>query len=124
MSINEHEPSRRISPAETFGLTEKEQLWDRVSHTRFLELLSDPKTTVHSLEESHNNYGEYLFVTLSRPGVGRRVFMTFYGLGYHEYRERWVYQDWYWYESVRGAGLEHQRVPRDAARQQIDERHR
>ena len=45
-------------------------------------------------------------------------------LPYHEYRERWVYQEWYWYESVRGAGLERQRVPRDAARQQIDERHR
>ncbi|NLW72117.1 MAG: hypothetical protein GXY37_04420 [Chloroflexi bacterium] len=79
---------------------------------------------MHALEESHNNYGEYLFVTLSRPGGKQRVFLTFYGLGFHEGRERWVYQEWYWYESVRGAGLERQRVPRDAARQQIDERHR
>ena len=124
MSIDQHEPSRRVISAETFGLTEQERLWDRVSHERFLEILSDPKTQVHALEESHNNYGEYLFVTLSRPGGKQRVFLTFYGLGYHEYRERWVYQEWYWYESVRGAGLEQKRVSRQDARQQIDERHR
>lgn len=124
MSIDQHEPARRVTPAEAFNLTEREQLFDRVSHERLLEILSDPKTQVHALEKSHNNYGEYLFVTLSRPGGKQRVFLTFYGLGYHEYRERWVYEDWYWYESVRGAGLERQRVPRDAARQQIDERHR
>ena len=124
MSIEQHEPSRRVTPAEAFGLTERERLWDRVSHERFLQILSDPKTQVHALEESHNNYGEYLFVTLSRPGGKQRIFLTFYSLGFHEYRERWVYQEWYWYESVRGAGMEHRRVPRNAARQQIDERYR
>jgi len=124
MSIDQHEPSRRITPAEAFGLTEQERLWDRVSHERLLQLLGDRKTQVHALEESHNNYGEYLFVTLSRPGTTGRIFMTFYGLGYHEYRERWIYQEWYWYESVRGADLERKRVVRDAARQQIDARYR
>ncbi|HMN13661.1 MAG TPA: hypothetical protein PKD55_15195 [Bellilinea sp.] len=124
MSIDQQEPSRRIKPAEAFGLSEREQLFDRVSHERFLQILSDPKTQVHALEESHNNYGEYLFVTLSRPGGKQRVFLTFYGLGFHEGRERWVYQEWYWYPSVRGAGVEHQRVPPNTARQQIDERHR
>jgi len=124
MSIDHHEPSRRVTPAETFGLTEQERLWDRVSHERLLQLLGDSKTQVHTLEESHNNYGEYLFVTLSRPGPTGRIFMTFYGLGYHEYRERWVYQEWYWYESVRGAGLEQQRVSQQDARWLIDARYR
>jgi len=124
MSIDQHEPSRRVTPAEAFGLTEQERLWDRVSHERLLQLLGDRKTQVHALEESHNNYGEYLFVTLSRPGGKQRVFLTFYGLGYHEYRERWVYQDWYWYESVRGAGLEQKRVSHQDARWLIDARYR
>src|SRR5690606_41893474 len=61
---------------------------------------------------------------ISRPGGKQRIFLTFYSMGFHEYRERWVYQEWYWYESVRGAGMEHRRVPRNAARQQIDERYR
>jgi len=82
MSIDQHEPSRRVTPAEAFALSEREQLFDRVSHERFLQILSDPKTQVHALEVSHNNYGEYLFVTLSRPGTTKRIFMTFYGLGY------------------------------------------
>ena len=25
--------------------------------------------------------------------------MTFYGLGYHEYRERWISDEWFWYQS-------------------------
>ena len=122
MSIDQHEPSRRMTPAEAFGLTENERLWDRVSHTRLLELLSDPKTTVHSLEESHNNYGEYLFVTLSRQGANKRIFMTFYGLGFHEYRERWIADEWYWYESVRGRELEGETVPNQDARWLIEAR--
>lgn len=123
MSIDQHEPSRRITPAETFGLTEHERLWDRVGHARFLQILSDSNTTVHALEESHNNYGEYLFVTLSRPGTHQRIFLTFYGLGYHEYRERWVYQEWYWYEPVKGAELAQKSVPLQDARWLIEARY-
>ena len=25
--------------------------------------------------------------------------MTFYGAGYHEYRERWISKEWFWYQS-------------------------
>lgn len=25
--------------------------------------------------------------------------MTFYGLGYHEYRERWFTNEWFWYQA-------------------------
>jgi hypothetical protein len=26
--------------------------------------------------------------------------MTFYGLGYHEYREKWITEEWYWYQAM------------------------
>jgi len=123
MSHEQKEPSRPVPPAETFGLTEHERLWDRVGHERFLQILTDSQTTVHALEESHNNYGEYLFVTLSRPGTHQRIFLTFYGLGYHEYRERWVYQEWYWHESGRGAQLAQKSVSLQDARWLIEARY-
>ena len=25
--------------------------------------------------------------------------MTFYGLGHHDYRERWLSDEWFWYQS-------------------------
>ena len=25
--------------------------------------------------------------------------MTFYGLGFHEYRERWISEEWFWYQA-------------------------
>lgn len=121
MSV-EQEPPRRISAEEQFGLTERERLWDRVSHTRFMEILDDSETKVHRVEESLNNYGEYLFVTVSRPGPEKRILMTFWGLGYHEYRERWIVEEWFWYESM--YEVEEESVPRETARQLIEERHR
>ncbi len=74
--------------AELFGFSENEQLFSRVSKERFLEFLRDEKTSIHEAMDSENNYGNFLFVTVSRPGSSGRVGITFYGLGYHEYRER------------------------------------
>ena len=120
MSVEQEQPAKIPKPAEEFGLTEREQLFDRVSHTRFLALLEEPATTVHQLEKSYNNHGEYLFVTLSRPGTNRRIYITFWGLGYHEYRERWIVDEWSWYQSLRE--LESESVPRETARELIEER--
>lgn len=86
-------------PYELFGLTEKEQLFWRVSQERFQAILEDERTQVHEIKDSHNNYGNFLFVTTSRPGNQERLCMTFYGLGYHEYRERWITDEWFWYQS-------------------------
>lgn len=91
-----------------------------MSHTRFMEILDEPHTKVHRVEESLNNYGEYLFVTVSRPGAEKRILMTFWGLGYHEYRERWIVDEWSWYQSLRE--LESESVPRETARELIEER--
>ncbi|MBN1536180.1 MAG: hypothetical protein JW908_05565 [Anaerolineales bacterium] len=84
---------------EVFGLTEKEFLFNRVTQKRFSELMEDKNTIVHSIQESSNNYGEFLFVTTSRPGQKGRICITFFGLGYHEYRERWISNEWFWYQS-------------------------
>jgi len=86
-------------PAETFGFSENEQLFWRVNQDRFQELISDEQTIIHNAIESHNNYGDFFFVTASRPGAEGRIAMTFYGLGYHDYRERWIDKEWFWYQT-------------------------
>ena len=96
MSAEQPRPPR---PEDVFGLTEKERLFDRVSHERLLEFLGDEATSIHRIEESYNNYGEYLFVTLSKASACRRVWLTFYGAGFHEHRERWITQEWFWYRN-------------------------
>lgn len=44
-------------------------------------------------------------------------------LPYHEYREKWITQEWNWYQSVRGGELEHESVAKQAAKQQIQARY-
>ena len=83
------QPAFRI-PYEVFGLTKKEQLNWRVNQARFEEILNDDQTIIHEIKDSTNNYGEFTFVTTSRPGDQGRISITFYGLGYHEYRELWI----------------------------------
>ena len=86
-------------PYEVFGFTEKEQLFWRVNQERFNEILQDERTIIYKIEESSNDFGGFLFVTTSRPGKQERIYMTFYGLGYHEYRERWITNEWFWYQT-------------------------
>lgn len=83
-----------------FSFSERERLYDRVSDARFRALLGDELTQVHNAELSSNNYGEFVFVTLSRPTQQGRQAATFWGLGYHEYRERWIADYWNWYSTT------------------------
>jgi hypothetical protein len=78
-----------------FGFTEREQLWDRVTHQRFVSILEDEQTNIHRAEVSSNTFGEFLFVTTSREESGQRLFVTFWGLGFHDYRERWITEEWF-----------------------------
>lgn len=82
-----------------FDFTERERLFDRISHERLLALLKDERTTIHRAELSTNSFGEFLFVTASRKAAAQESVVTFFGLGYHEYRERWLTDEWFWYES-------------------------
>jgi hypothetical protein len=86
-------------PYEIFGLTEKEALRLRVTDERLKEILAQIDTTTHTIKLSTNDFGEFLFLTASRGTGQQRICMTFYGLGYHEYRERWFSEEWFWYQS-------------------------
>jgi hypothetical protein len=88
-------------PRDPFGFTERERLFDRLSHQRLLSLIADEQTHVHSIELSENKYGEFLFIQTSRPtDVGEvRACVTFWGAGYHDQRERWLVDEWFWYDS-------------------------
>lgn len=84
-------------PSEIFGFTENEQLFNRVTEQRFQQFILDEQTQIHKAIDSGNSYGDFLFVTVSRPGKEDRIGMTFFGLGYHEYRERLIQDEWFWY---------------------------
>jgi hypothetical protein len=110
-----HESQPQPAPknyAEMFGFTEDEQLFYRVSKDRFQELLLDEGTCIHAAKESGNSYGEFLFVTVSRPGSSERIGITFYGLGYHEYRERVIQDEWYWYRATPDPERNEQEIPK------------
>jgi hypothetical protein len=93
----------RQPPQEGFKFTENEQLFSRVSDDRFRELVFNPKTTIHTARIDSNNYGEFIFITVSRPN-GRRTesgadgkdVYTFWGLGMHEPRDRWLIDEWFY----------------------------
>ena len=90
---------RQSRPYEIFGLTDEEATRLRITNERLKKILASPETTPHNLKLSTNTFGEFLFLTVSR-GIGQqRIYMTFYGLGYHKYRERWIIDDWFWYQS-------------------------
>lgn len=84
-----------------FTFTEREKLYDQVSHDRFMALVMQPDVDIHEVGESTNSFGEYLFVTVSCRTEQPRKLYTFWGLGYHEHRERWITDTWQWYESQR-----------------------
>jgi len=86
-------------PYEAFDITETEVLHWRVTDERLKEILANPNTTTHTVKLSTNTFGEFLFLTASRGSGPQRVYMTFYGLGYHDYRERWISKEWFWYQS-------------------------
>jgi hypothetical protein len=118
---HEHLPKAQRT-AEVFGLTRQEELFYRISDTRFQAVLNDHQTTVHAISLDGNNFGEYLFVTLSREVEGRRYFITLYGLGYHEQREQWVIDEWYWYEQRLDNRYTHQALSQAEAKAIIQKR--
>lgn len=85
--------------SDIFGFTEQEHLRWCISQGRFDEIFADEETIVHKVKVSSNNFSEILFVATSRSGEQGRVCITFYGLGYHEYRVRWIINEWYWFQT-------------------------
>jgi hypothetical protein len=118
---------RDLSPApkrpyEEFGLDEKEALYWRVGKERFEELLNDDRTLVHEINESSNSFGDFMFVTTSRPGEKGRIYMTFYSLGFHEHRERWITEEWYWYQANPYPDMLRKKLEKEEAKELLKQR--
>jgi hypothetical protein len=116
----ERSPSTPENPYQKFGFTESEILFYRITHKRFLEMLQDPQTKIHTVKESGNAYGEFLFVTISREVKGQQLIMTFYGLGFHEYRDRWFTDEWHWYQSSANSESCKGEISKDDAVKQVE----
>jgi hypothetical protein len=109
-------------PYEIFGFSENERLYWRVNHHRLEEILDDEQTMVHKILESSNMFGEFLFVTTSRPGDQGRVAMTFFGLGFHEHRERWLTNEWFWYQANTYPDMLKEQIDKEEAKEMIRQR--
>ena len=102
-------------PSEPFAFNEREKLFNQMSEHRFQQLLADEQTTIHTVRPDSNSFGEFLFITVSRPEAGQRQFWTFYGCGYHEFRERWYSQEWAWFQDHPFAETTARRISREEA---------
>ena len=69
--------------------TNDEELFERLTLKRGIEILSREDLEVYSSEISRNSYGEFLFITIKY----KETAIELWGLGEHIYRERW--QDWF-----------------------------
>src|SRR5688572_21174815 len=105
-----------------FEFTEQERLWERVSHERLLAMLEQPDTTIHEVSPSSNTYGEFLFVSLSKRNDPFRGYVTFWGLGYHDQRERWLTKEWFWFRSTARSSILDNSIPLDEAKTIIAQR--
>jgi hypothetical protein len=109
-------------PEDVYGLTERERLWDRISDKRFQAILAHEETAIHEIEVSTNNYGEFLFVSTSRSPGESRACVTFFGLGYHEHRERWLTEEWFWYHGNAFSQVMNKTLSKEEATQLLQER--
>jgi hypothetical protein len=105
-----------------FDFTESERLFDRVSDARFRALIEDERTTIHKVELSSNSYGEFLFVTASRPAGESRAVAVFWGYGLHDYRDRWLKDEWFWYEAPSYQEMMEQTLSREEAQERLEQR--
>ncbi len=106
----------------TFGFSEREELYNRVTDRRFRAIVEGEGTVVHDIEEGYNNYGDFLFVTVSRQAGERRICVSFYGYGYHEYRERWFTDEWHFYRANNFPERLERHIPLEEARERIERR--
>ncbi len=84
-----------------FVLTDDEHFARQLTHARFAALFHHPATRLLGIEVSTNLYGEWLFVTLllDADTDTNTHPLTFWGLGYHSSRERWLTGEWHWHQA-------------------------
>lgn len=72
-------------------LTDDEIAFEGVTHDRFMEIVNRDDVSVISTEIGINTFGDFLFVSL----VIEECVYVFYGAGYNNLRESWVYNYWH-----------------------------
>ena len=82
-------------------ITEKEKLFDRVSHERLIEFINNRKNKIVDFKRDSNSYGEFLFVTLQFP---QDLYMTFYGAGFDDNRDKYILDYWRFYDGSKKEG--------------------
>jgi hypothetical protein len=117
MTKEQHRPS-----PEGFDFTENEKLFYKVNNERLMEIIFDDKTTIHKANIDSNNYGEYLFLTTSRATAEGRECVSFWGFGFHEYRDRWLTNEWFWYRANQFPELMRQELAREEVEELIKTR--
>ena len=48
--------------------------------------------------------------------------MTFYGYGFHQFRERWFTNEWYWYQSNFRSEMMREKISKDEADELLKQR--
>ena len=109
-------------PYEVFDISETEVARWRVTDEKLREILANPNTTTHTIKISTNTFGEFMFITASRGKGQQRICMTFYGLGFHEYRERWIDKEWFWYQSQESTVEIQNKIPREEISKMLEQR--
>ena len=118
---HQNQPSQP-RPYEVFDFTEEELTRWRISDEKLKEILTNKKTTICKVKLSTNNYGEFVFLTASRGKRDNRIYMTFWGYGYHQYRERWIHKEWFWYQTPAQFVDPLAKIPLEEAEQILEER--
>lgn len=112
---------RQPKPDTGFVFTERERVLQFLHTTRLLTLLQPP-TVIHKTHLSSNQYGEFLFITASRTTSGGTECLTFYGMGLHDYRDRWYVDEWKWYTGYLTADLRQQHLAMADLQTLLDQR--
>jgi hypothetical protein len=105
-----------------FGFTRDEDLFYKVSNDRFRAMLFDDLTTIHTIQVDGNNYGSFLFVTASRPKAEGRECITFFSFGFHEYRDRWITDEWFYYRANQFPQMIEQELSKEEAEELLKAR--
>jgi hypothetical protein len=116
------ERPRYQKPYEVFDISETEVASLRVTDEKLKETLANPNTTTHTIKMSTNTFGEFLFLTASRGSGQQKTFMTFYGLGFHKFRERWITGEWFWYQTQESLVDVNERLSEDEIAERLKQR--
>jgi hypothetical protein len=108
-----------------FEFTPNEMLFNQLAHDRFLALLNALNTSILHVTLTTNLYGEFLFITLRHAArIELERSLTFYGLGFHDQRERWITDTWAWYDAHAQPDKSNPPVAKADVLRTIDERKR